>query len=238
MTEHRIEKDTFGEIDVPADRLWGAQTERSLQHFEISTEKMPIELIRALALVKRSAAVVNRALGMLDAEEGRRDHRRRRRGDRRQARRRVPARRLADRHRHADQHEHERGDRQPRLELLGGARGEGAPGPPERPRQPQPVVERRLPDGDARRRGRGARRAGCIPPVAALRDTLAQQGRRRSPTIVKIGRTHLQDATPLTLGQEISGWVAQLDHGLAHVARSACRTCASSRSAARPSAPA
>ncbi len=69
MTEHRIEKDTFGEIAVPADRLWGAQTERSLHHFDISTEKMPIELIRALALVKRSAAIVNVQLGTLDSKK-------------------------------------------------------------------------------------------------------------------------------------------------------------------------
>ena len=66
MTEQRIEKDTFGDIAVAADRLWGAQTQRSLHHFDISTERMPPELIRALALVKRSAAVVNRALGTLD----------------------------------------------------------------------------------------------------------------------------------------------------------------------------
>src|ERR1700712_2971490 len=69
MTEHRIERDTFGEIAVPADRLWGAQTERSLHHFDISTEKMAPELIRALALVKRSAAVVNLGLGTLAAKK-------------------------------------------------------------------------------------------------------------------------------------------------------------------------
>ena len=69
MADHRIEKDTFGDIAVPADRLWGAQTERSLRHFDISTEKMPAELIRALACVKRSSAVVNRALGTLPAEK-------------------------------------------------------------------------------------------------------------------------------------------------------------------------
>jgi fumarate hydratase, class II len=69
MTEHRIERDTFGEIAVPAERLWGAQTERSRHHFDISTEKMPAELIRALAWVKRSSAVVNRALGTLAAEK-------------------------------------------------------------------------------------------------------------------------------------------------------------------------
>ena len=61
----RIERDTFGPIEVPADRLWGAQTQRSLEHFRISTEKMPEALIRALLIVKRSSARVNAALGTL-----------------------------------------------------------------------------------------------------------------------------------------------------------------------------
>ena len=69
MNPERIERDTFGDIGVPADRLWGAQTQRSLHHFDISTERMPDELIWALAAVKRSAAVVNRALGTLDARK-------------------------------------------------------------------------------------------------------------------------------------------------------------------------
>ena len=69
MAEQRIEKDSFGPIDVAADRLWGAQTQRSLHHFDISTEKMPRELIRALAPVKRAAAAVNRTLGTLPAEK-------------------------------------------------------------------------------------------------------------------------------------------------------------------------
>src|SRR6516164_6204531 len=69
MPEQRIEKDTFGDIAVAADRLWGAQTERSLHHFDISTEKMPPERIRTLAWVKRSAAVVNRSLGTLPGEK-------------------------------------------------------------------------------------------------------------------------------------------------------------------------
>ncbi|MES3012582.1 MAG: lyase family protein, partial [Pseudomonadota bacterium] len=66
---HRFERDTFGEIAVADTALWGAQTQRSLHHFAISTERMAPELIRALALVKRSAAVVNRALGGLDANK-------------------------------------------------------------------------------------------------------------------------------------------------------------------------
>src|SRR5258705_9925629 len=65
MADYRIERDTFGEIEVPADRLWGAQTQRSLENFRISGEKMPRELIRAMLLVKRAAARVNAELGLL-----------------------------------------------------------------------------------------------------------------------------------------------------------------------------
>src|SRR4029078_9972577 len=69
MGATRIEKDTFGPTEVPAERLWGAQTQRSLEHFRISTERMPPELIRALAWVKRAAAAVNVSLGGLTAEK-------------------------------------------------------------------------------------------------------------------------------------------------------------------------
>src|SRR5204862_3772098 len=68
-TTTRVERDTFGPIEVPADRLWGAQTQRSLEHFRISTEKMPPALIRALLIVKRSAARVNIALGTIDKKK-------------------------------------------------------------------------------------------------------------------------------------------------------------------------
>ena len=68
MAANRIEKDSMGPIDVPADKLWGAQTQRSLEHFRISTEKMPVALVHALALTKRAAATVNRDLGLLPAE--------------------------------------------------------------------------------------------------------------------------------------------------------------------------
>src|SRR5260221_13609241 len=67
----RMEKDTFGPIEVPADRYWGAQTQRSLQHFKISGETMPPALIHALALVKKACALVNVELGVLDAKKGR-----------------------------------------------------------------------------------------------------------------------------------------------------------------------
>ena len=69
MTTHRSEKDSMGAIDVPADKLWGAQTQRSLEHFRISTEKMPTSLIHALALTKRAAAKVNEDLGLLSEEK-------------------------------------------------------------------------------------------------------------------------------------------------------------------------
>src|SRR5688572_4442163 len=71
MAETRIEKDTFGPIEVPAERLWGAQTQRSLEHFRISGERMPGELIEALAWIKRACATVNEALGALTAEKAR-----------------------------------------------------------------------------------------------------------------------------------------------------------------------
>jgi fumarate hydratase class II len=69
MTTIRREKDSMGAIDVPADKLWGAQTQRSLEHFRISTEKMPVSLIQALALTKRAAAKVNQDLGLLSADK-------------------------------------------------------------------------------------------------------------------------------------------------------------------------
>src|SRR3954467_9159312 len=71
MAATRIEKDTFGPIEVPAERLWGAQTQRSLEHFRISGERMPAEIIQALAWVKRACAAVNESLGELTAERAR-----------------------------------------------------------------------------------------------------------------------------------------------------------------------
>ncbi len=71
MSKTRIESDSFGPIEVPADRYWGAQTQRSLQNFRIGSERMPLPLIRALGIVKRAAAEVNRALGLIDARRAR-----------------------------------------------------------------------------------------------------------------------------------------------------------------------
>ena len=215
MTTTRIEHDTFGDIAVPADRLWGAQTERSLHHFEISTERMPPELLRALALVKRCAADVNLRLGLLDkAKSGAI----------------VAA---------ADEVLDGRHDGEFPLsvwqtgsgtqtnmnmnevlanrasQLMGGAAGM------QRLVHPNDDVNRGQSSNDVFPTAMSVAAVLAIestlrPAIMTLRDTLARKAAAFAD-IVKIGRTHLQDATPLTLGQEFSGWVAQLDHGLAHI---------------------
>jgi fumarate hydratase, class II len=215
MTEPRIEKDTFGDIAVPGDRLWGAQTERSLHHFDISTEKMAPELIRALALVKRSAAVVNRELGTLEAKT-------------------AEAIAAAADEVLAGHHDGEfplsvwqtGSGTQSNMnmnevlanrasQLLGGPLGEA------RLVHPNDEVNRSQSSNDVFPTAMSVAAVEAVakrlvPALEALRATLAAKAGEFA-AIVKIGRTHLQDATPLTLGQEISGWVAQLDHGLVHV---------------------
>ena len=137
-------------------------------------------------------------LGELDDRLGRGDRRGRRRGDRRQARRPFPAGRVADRLGHPDQHERQRGDRQPAPTSCSAATlGSQEPGPSQRPRQPRPVLERQLPDGDAHRGGRGARPRAAARRSSILRAALAAKAAEFAD-IVKIGRTHLQDATPMT----------------------------------------
>lgn len=204
----RSETDSFGPIDVPADALWGAQTQRSLAHFHISSEKMPPELIQALARVKRACAEANRELGKLDdakaaAIVGAADE--------------VLARRhdgefplsvwqtgsgtqsnmnmnevLANR----------------ASELLGGRRG------PDRLVHPNDDVNRGQSSNDIFPTAMHVAAANqlaerLLPSLGQLRRALEAKAQAFAG-IVKIGRTHLQDATPLTLGQEMSGWAAQL----------------------------
>lgn len=212
---HRIEKDTFGPIEVPADRLWGAQTQRSLQNFRISVEKMPRELIRALVLVKKAAALVNMDLKALDPKKG---------GAIVAAADEV----LAGKHdgefplavwqtgsgtqtnMNVNEVLANRAS-----EILGGERGEG------RTVHPNDDVNKGQSSNDVFPTAMSvaaveAVRNVVIPKVRALRDELAAKA-SAFDGIVKIGRTHLQDATPLTLGQEFSGYVAQLDNGLRHL---------------------
>ncbi len=219
----RIERDTFGEIEVPADRLWGAQTQRSLERFRISGELMPRELIEALALVKRECAKVNVQLGVLDAEKGRAIV---------QAADEVVA----------GKHDGEfplvvwqtGSGTQTNMnmnevlanrasEILGGARGL------QRKVHPNDDVNRSQSSNDVFPTAMhvAAVRAlhdRLVPALRRLRETLAEKS-RQFDQIVKVGRTHLQDATPLTLGQEFSGYVSQLDHGIAHVQNSLTHLC-------------
>ncbi|MCP3105200.1 class II fumarate hydratase [Myxococcus sp. K15C18031901] len=213
----RIEKDTLGPIEVPADRLWGAQTQRSLQNFAISTERMPPGLIRALVQVKKAAALVNVENGTLSRDKG------------------AAIVRAADEVL-AGQHDAEfplsvwqtGSGTQTNMntnevlanrasELLGGERGEG----------------RKVHANDDVNKGQSsndvfptamsvaavtALAEHVLPELKALRDVLAEKS-RGFMDVVKVGRTHLQDATPLTLGQELSGYVAQLDLARTHVER-------------------
>jgi fumarate hydratase class II len=215
MANVRIERDTFGNIEVPADRLWGAQTQRSLQNFKISGERMPRELVRALAQVKRAAAQVNADLGILAKEKA-------------QAIIAAADEVIAGRHdaefplvvwqtgsgTQSNMNMNEvlanRGS-----ELMGGERGEA------RKLHPNDDVNKGQSSNDVFPTAMSVAAVAAVtkhllPSVGKLRDTLAKKAAQFSG-IVKIGRTHLQDATPLTLGQEMSGWVAQLDHGVAHL---------------------
>ncbi len=215
MTTTRSERDTFGPIDVPADKLWGAQTQRSLQNFDISGEQQPREIIRALAQVKRASAVVNQALGLQDAKK-------------------TDAIVAAADEVIAGQHPGEfplvvwqtGSGTQTNMnvnevlanrasEILGGERGEG------RLVHPNDDVNRSQSSNDVFPTAMHVAAVEelthkLLPAIHRLRGTLAQKA-KDFDGIVKIGRTHLQDATPLTLGQEFSGYVAQLDHGERHV---------------------
>lgn len=212
----RMERDTFGLIEVDNQHLWGAQTQRSLEHFKISTERMPQELIGALAEVKRAAAIVNRDLGKLDQQK-------------------AGAIISAAEEVIAGQHPNEfplavwqtGSGTQTNMnmnevlanrasELLSGERGE------ERLIHPNDDVNLGQSSNDifptamyvAAALGVNNR---LLPQIDKLRQTL-QLKSEEFFDIVKIGRTHLQDATPLTLGQEFSGYVAQLEYAASAIA--------------------
>ncbi len=215
MTNSRMERDSFGLIEVPDDRLWGAQTQRSLQHFKISSERMAPELIAALAAIKHAAAVVNRDLGLLDAPQ-------------------AAAIMQAAEEVGAGSHAAEfplavwqtGSGTQTNMnmnevlanrasELRGGVRGE------QRLVHPNDDVNRGQSSNDIFPTAMHVAAAlqitqALLPALRRLRATLAQKS-DAFKDIVKIGRTHLQDATPLTLGQEFSGYVAQLEHAEAAI---------------------
>ena len=211
----RIERDTFGPIEVPAERLWGAQTQRSLRYFRISRERMPFELIRALLLVKRAAAHVNLKLGLMPAKT---------------AQAIIAAADEALEGRHAEEFPlavwQTGSGTQTNMnvnevlanrasEILGGPRGEG------RLVHANDDVNRGQSSNDVFPTAMNVAAAvavtqSLLPALRALGETLSQKATEFAD-VVKIGRTHLQDATPITLGHEFSGYVAQLAHAQLHI---------------------
>ena len=151
----RSETDSFGPIDVPAERYWGAQTERSRQNFRIGDELMPLPIIKAFGVVKRAAAEANRDLKSLDARRAKAIIAVADEIIARQARRSVPAGGLADGIRHPDQHECKRGDCEPRQRAPGWQTRRQIADLPQRSRQYEPVVERLLSNRHAHCGSRG-----------------------------------------------------------------------------------
>ena len=219
----RIELDSLGDIEVESERLWGAQTQRSLQFFRISNERMPDALINALVLTKRAAAAVNRDLGAIDAAIA---------AAITQAADEV----LAGKHaREFPLSVWQTGSgTQTNMnvnevlanrasELLGGERGM------QRLVHPNDQVNKGQSSNDVFPTAMHLAAVQQItailqPALSALRKTLADKSLRFAD-IVKIGRTHLQDATPLTLGQEFSGYVAQLDFATRAITQSMPALC-------------
>src|SRR5213080_4952268 len=214
----RMETDSFGPIPVPADRYWGAQTERSRQNFRIGQDRMPTPIIRALGIVKLAAAETNRELGLLDQRRARAIAR---------AAREVIDGALDD---HFPLVVWQTGSgTQTNMnlnevianranELLGGELGA------KRPIHPNDHVNLSQSSNDCFPTAMHiaaveeiSRR--LVPALGHLHAALDRKARAFAD-IVKIGRTHLQDATPLTLGQEFSGYAAQVRSGLERVKQS------------------
>ena len=211
----RIETDTMGEIAVAADRYWGAQTQRSLETFRIGEIRFPRPLIRAFGLLKRAAAEVNRDLGLLSPDKA---------GWIVTAAKEVADGTL-DAHFPLVVFQTGSGTQtnmnvneviaNRAIEMAGGVLGSKSPV------HPNDDVNRSQSSNDTFPTAMHVAavceiRERLLPEVAALRDTLDGKARAFA-SIVKLGRTHLMDAVPLTLGQEISGWVSQIDHGIARI---------------------
>ncbi|MGX7951938.1 class II fumarate hydratase [Tsuneonella sp. HG249] len=215
MSASRTETDTFGPIDVPADRLWGAQTQRSLQNFKIGGETMPVPLIRALGTIKRAAAEANRELGVLEASlaaaivdaaqeviDGRLDEE-------------FPlvvwqTGSGTQSNMNANEVIANRA-----IQMLGGAIGS------KKPVHPNDHVNMSQSSNDTFPSAINVAVAGeivrhLLPALRAMHADLASKAAEWAG-IVKIGRTHTQDATPLTLGQEFSGYAAQVEAAIVRI---------------------
>ena len=212
---YRIETDSMGEIEVPEDKYYGAQTARSLVHFKIGGDRFPREIIRALGILKKAAAVTNEELGILGSDKA------------------ALIIQAADEVIAGDLDEHfplvvwQTGSgtqtnmnaneviANRAIELTGGEMGS------KDPIHPNDDVNKAQSSNDtfptAMHIAAGEQMTKkLIPAVEALKDTLAAKA-KDFETIIKIGRTHLMDAVPLTLGQEFSGYAQQLENGIARV---------------------
>src|SRR4051812_38436661 len=215
MPDTRTETDSFGPIEVASDRYWGAQTQRSLQNFKIGTEHMPQPLIRALGIVKRTAAEVNQELGLIDARRTKAIVR---------AAQEVIDGKLDD---HFPLVVWQTGSGTQtnmnvneviaaRANALLGAR----PGA-KSPVHPNDHVNMSQSSNDSFPTAMHIAAAQeiahrLLPALAHLQGALEKKSKSFA-RIIKVGRTHLQDATPLTLGQEFSGYAAQVKHGRTRV---------------------
>ncbi|HZD18039.1 MAG TPA: class II fumarate hydratase, partial [Actinomycetota bacterium] len=211
----RTETDSMGAIEVPGDRYWGAQTQRSLHHFSIGDDRMPVEVVRAFGILKKAAALVNRELGKLDERAA------------------DLIVRAADEVIEGTLDDHfplsvwQTGSgtqsnmnaneviSNRAIELAGGEMGS------KDPIHPNDDVNMSQSSNDTFPTAMHIAAARAVhdrllPAVSELRDALGTKAREWDD-IVKIGRTHLQDAVPLTLGQEFSGYVAQLDADLERI---------------------
>jgi fumarate hydratase class II len=219
----RMEKDTMGEVAVPADRYWGAQTQRSLENFDIGEIRFGRPMIKAFGILKKAAAEVNRELGLLPEDKAKWIA--------------AAAREVIDGK--LDAHfplvvfQTGSGTQtnmnvneviaNRAIELAGGVMGS------KTPVHPNDDVNRSQSSNDTFPTAMSIA-AVCeiserlLPEAMKLRDTLGGKAMTYAG-LVKIGRTHLQDAVPLTLGQEISGWVSQLDHGMGHVRQALPHLC-------------
>ncbi len=215
MAEVRIETDSMGEVEVASDRYWGAQTQRSLQNFKIGGERMPRPIIRGLGIVKHASASANESLGKLDAERA---------NAIRQAAKEVIDGTLDDHFplvvwqtgsgTQSNMNSNEVISNRA-IELLGGERGS------KDPVHPNDHVNMSQSSNDV---FPGAMAVATseqvvnhlVPALTKLRDALQAKSDAFSE-IVKIGRTHLMDAVPLTLGQEFSGYVQQVSYGIDRV---------------------
>lgn len=211
----RIETDSMGEIEVPADKYWGAQTERSLHHFDIGKDIMPREITHAFGVLKRAAAMTNLELGKLPQDKADLIM---------QAADEVASGKLDE---HFPLHVWQTGSgtqsnmngneviSNRAIEIAGGEKGS------KEPVHPNDHVNMSQSSNDTfptamHIAGASILNDKVLPEVKRLRDALEAK-REQFKNIVKIGRTHLQDAVPITLGQEFSGYVAQLDAALVHI---------------------